>query len=305
MGAAILCKDKIIIGYKALHKTDKKGLYRSASTTDFLYKEGRRYSFNEEPIMCEKGFHFCRSVVDVFGYSYDYNNDTFVIAEVEATGIIKRQSTKYCTNDITINKILKKSEVDYMVDKSKCANIWKYCSGINNIGDHNSGSFNTGTFNSGYYNTGSNNIGGHNTGSFNVGNCNDGNFNTGSFNTGSNNTGNHNSGIENTGDYNEGRYNTGNYNKGHRNTGNYNKGNRNTGWFNTTSFSSGYFNTKEATLILFNKDSGLTHSELAEKFGVICFDEILENLEENRAIVEKLPNYDAQIFYECTGIDWR
>jgi hypothetical protein len=65
----------------------------------------------------------------------------------------------------------------------------------------------------------------------NTGYRNTGNYNTGNYNTGYHNTGNYNTGDRNTGDYNTGNYNTGYRNTGYRNTGNYNTGDYNTGFF--------------------------------------------------------------------------
>lgn len=54
--------------------------------------------------------------------------------------------------------------------------------------------------------------------------------------------------------------NTGNFNTGNCNTGNWNTGN-----WNSCNYSVWLFNTKEKTVTIFNKDSGLTWEEIAEK----------------------------------------
>ena len=85
----------------------------------------------------------------------------------------------------------------------------------------NTGDDNTGTCNTGDDNTGHRNTGDFNTGKFNTGDFNTGKFNTGDFNTGKFNTGKFNTGDGNTGDFNTGKFNTGTCNTGHRNTGHF------------------------------------------------------------------------------------
>jgi len=106
--------------------------------------------------------------------------------------------------------------------------------------------------NRGEWNTGSGNTGDGNTGSGNTGNWNSGNRNTGRRNIGYCNTGNDNTGDGNTGSY---------------NTGFGNTGDRNTGSGNACSNSSGFFGWKEPTVTFFNKDTGLTHAEVMQRFS--------------------------------------
>lgn len=63
-------------------------------------------------------------------------------------------------------------------------------------------------------NKGESNLGLHNSGSFNRGDCNDGNQNYGDRNFGSNNVGSYNDGSGNCGSHNSGNYNLGSYNEG-------------------------------------------------------------------------------------------
>jgi hypothetical protein len=103
--------------------------------------------------------------------------------------------------------------------------------GYRNAGDYNTGNCNTGNCNTGDYNTGNHNTGFCNTGDYNAGNRNTGKHNTGNCNTGYRNTGDYNTGNHNTGFCNTGNRNTGYCNTGGYNTGNYNAGNYNTGSF--------------------------------------------------------------------------
>ena len=165
--------------------------------------------------------------------------------------------------------------------------------------------------------------------------------NSGDYNSGNRNSGNRNSGDYNSGNRNSGDYNSGNYNSGYRNSGNYNSGNRNSGWFNSGDYNSGWFNTNEPKMRFFNKDSEYTYTEFCSKFSFIYPDlkicawvelndlpkseqtesakqmgGLLKTLTYKEAWAEywnrasnsdkewfkNLPNFDASIFEEITGI---
>ena len=135
---------------------------------------------------------------------------------------------------------------------------------------------------------------------------------------------------------NTGLFNTGDMNSGYSNTGDMNSGNRNTGMFNKCSYSNGFFNTKEPTVNIFNVDSGMTASEFYiskyyvalisspfiltkwiedESKGLIggylkeyTFKEACQNWwnkmsDENKEIIKSIPNFNAEIFKEITGIE--
>ena len=222
-------------GYKAFHK----GL---TAYGGFKYEIGKEYEITGELKMCENGFHFCVNLIDVFGY-YEFNEKTVELAEVEASGKIIQEGTKFCAEKIKIIEMIPWENV------------------LNAIKDDN---------------------------------CNSGNCNSGSFNSGSSNSGSYNSGSFNSGSYNSGSSNSGSFN-----SGSYNSGSRNSGSSNSGSFNSGFFNSSTPTVRLFNKDSGLTFGEFY-KLGIDFND-----LDESKSIIQALPNYDAQVFFEATGIDWR
>ena len=91
-----------------------------------------------------------------------------------------------------------------------------------------------------------------------------------------------------TGRCNTGNRNTGNRNTGNRNTGDCNTGNRNTGDWNKSSFNTGCFNTEEQKIMLFNKPSNMTYSEWLDS--------------DARYLLNQIPNFDAEIFFQCTGV---
>ena len=158
-------------------------------------------------------------------------------------------------------------------------------------------------------NTGNYNDGDCNTGNHNTGNCNTGGFNTGDCNTGYCNTGGFNTGDDNTGSYNTGSYNTGSFNTGGFNTGNYNTGDCNTGDRNT-----GFLCTGKQTVEIFNKPSNLTYHELYSSAAYEVVRSIFDHDEDGRQgywdslrkddqkQVKRLPNFDAQIFKQITGV---
>ena len=286
-------------GYKAFNKEWK--------CRDFQYKIGETYELPEgqELKMCKCGFHFCENPIDVFGYY----NDTLctVVAEVEALGDIQQEGTKYCTNKIKIVREVTREELQELIVDDKCntgkKNCGEYNSGYKNIGNYNSGDYNSGDCNSGSRNAGDSNIGFKNVGHYNSGDSNTGNRNEGCFNSGSCNIGHHNSG-----DFNEGNYNTGNYNEGNYNVGSYNTGHSNTGYFNTCNFNSGMFNTTEPKMRIFNKECDMTSYEffMSTEFGMnVLLDKIYRKDLDAKDIehIKSLPNFDADIFKETTGID--
>lgn len=147
--------------------------------------------------------------------------------------------------------------------------------------------------------------------------------NTGIGNTGIRNTGNCNTGIDNTGDYNlkhynSGHYNTGSHNSGDFNSGNYNAGSYNSGSYNTGDYNSGdyntrCFNTKDKKIRMFNKESNWTYSDWADSDVRYILKEMpTEYLERqdwynnlcsfHQNSIKSLPNFDADIFFEITGI---
>ena len=204
---------------------------------DFQYEIGKTYELPEgqEPIMCERGFHFCENPIDVFGY---YNmTDDVLIAEVEALGEILQEGTKYCTNKIHIVREFTRKQLQALIL--------------------------------------------------------DGKYNTG---------------ADNTGDYNSGDRNSGSYNSGDRNSGDWNSGDYNSGDCNSGDWNSGIFNTNEPKMRAFNKECDITRSQFFESIDynwwIFC-ERISQKklLDDDYDRIKALPNFDAKIFKEITGIE--
>lgn len=182
------------------------------------------------------------------------------------------------------------------------------------------------------------NSGDSNSGHRNSGDWNSGTANSGDWNSGSKNSGNGSSGSGNSGSGNSGYRNSGDWNSGNVNSGDWNSGN-----WNACDYETGAFNTKRSdTIRLFNKECGREEWENAEVPGFLYFDlcvwvsaddmtdeektknpefnvrgGYLKTLnykeafkkawddadEEDRQKLFDLPNFDAEVFKEISGID--
>ena len=125
----------------------------------FQYEVGKTYKHEGNIEMCGAGFHFCRRLYTCFSYyAFDSRNK---VAEVEAIGHVTTFNDKSVTDEITILRELTWYEVLDLV------NTGKDCTGIRNSGDHNSGNGNSGNWNSGNRNSGNCNSGDYNSGDWN------------------------------------------------------------------------------------------------------------------------------------------
>ena len=266
--------------------------------SEYLPKDGipGKWTPEVEVDMCHSGYH-------VTEYWNMWHEKDARIFEVDVRGHFKHTDIGVCTKHAYQSiRLVREYKPDF--------------TGNFNTGDFNTGYRNTGDFNTGYFNTGNCNTGYRNTGDGNTGNCNTGDYNTGNCNTGYRNTGDFNTGNFNTGYFNTGDFNTGNRNTGYRNTGNFNTGNCNTGNWNIIDHSTGFFNTIEHDeIIVFNRPTKLTVWQSAQKPSFIFFDLLpgktykesfaasYENAtEEDIKLLKALPNFDADVFYEISGI---
>ena len=141
---------------------------------------GKQYScpgiFEEfvSPSVCNVGMHFCKNAADCFRY-YDFDPNNHV-TEVIAHGTVAEDEYKCVTNKLEIVREIPWAEVLEIV------NTGKACTGRCNSGDQNSGNWNSGDQNSGNWNSGNRNSGNRNSGDWNSGNRNSGNRNSGDWN---------------------------------------------------------------------------------------------------------------------------
>ena len=128
---------------------------------------GKQYScpgtFEEfvSPSVCNVGMHFCKNAADCFRY-YDFDPNNHV-AEVIAHGTVAEDEYKCATNKLEIVREIPWAEVLEIV------NTGKACTGRCNSGDQNSGDQNSGNRNSGDWNSGNWNSGDWNATSFSNG----------------------------------------------------------------------------------------------------------------------------------------
>ena len=221
-------------------------------------------------------------------------------------------------------------------------NIGNHNTGHFNMGDGNSGVRNYGSFNVGCGNHGRHNIGDENDGEKQIGyqNCghhNVGNYNDGYWNRGDSNTGNSNQGDDNCGSFNNGNRNSGKWNKCDRSTGFFNTQERtimvfnqdsgmtfeecqNTDWYqalHSVPFRRiDYFTQRLKELRITLKE----HPEITKFDYEKVSDFILKELknysmekaytewwkcmtDENKQLIQTMPNFDKVLFKEITGID--
>ena len=251
-----------------------------------------------ELVVCFHGMHFCQTAADCFNYySFDSNNK---VAEVIAYGEVQTENDKSCTDKLEIVREIPWDEVLRIV------NIGKNCTGRCNTGD------------------------------WNTGNCNTGDGNTGNCNTGNGNTGDGNTGNGNTGDGNTRNWNTGDGNTGDRNTGDWNKSSYNTGCFNTEEQKIMLFNKPSSmtyrewidsdaryllnqipkNVVEWVHKEDMTDTEKAAHPTYETTGGYIKVLDESECgqlwwnaltdyqknIIKGIPNFDADIFFQCTGI---
>lgn len=220
-------------------------------------------------------------------------------------------------------------------------NSGNWNSGNFNSGDWNSGDFNSGNCNSSNYNSGHRNSGNHNSGDCNSSDYNSGYRNSGNRNSGNRNSGNGNSGYLNSGNGNSGDFNSGNCNSGNCNSGNYNSGNFNSGDWNSgylnsitpkiTAFNKPTDLTHEefhaikgvcvldqnyedtwwvssANMTDKEKKDHPEHENVGGYLKTIDFKTACKLMwerlnEDEKQAVKEIPNFDAEVFKEITGID--
>ena len=94
--------EKVIKSYKAFDK--------NMQCRGFQYEVGKEYEMDGEIKCCERGFHACKSPMEVWDH-YDMLNSRF--AEVDQSGKIEEEenSTKICSSRIKIKAELKLADI--------------------------------------------------------------------------------------------------------------------------------------------------------------------------------------------------
>jgi hypothetical protein len=267
----------------------------------FQYEVGKTYSMKEDPILCERGFHGCKKVNDCFTYySFDPKNK---VAECELFGtVIGEDGNKQAGNNITILKEISWEEMLVLAN-----------TGSGNSGHSNSGSSNSGNSNSGHSNSGGWNSGSRNSGYCNSGYCNSGYSNSGNSNSGYCNSGHSNSGSRNSGYCNSGDWNSGFFNNDTPNTVRVFGKDCNRDKWNNAIKPNFIFNINPCLWISWDD---MTDSEKANNKNAFVTEGYLKTLtykeawaeaykgatEEDIILLKALPNFNAKIFFDITGI---
>ncbi|MDI7798168.1 hypothetical protein QMM08_12210 [Clostridioides difficile] len=262
--------ETIIEGYKVFNP--------DWTCRNFKYEVGKTYNHIGDIEVCEAGFHFCQKAIDCFNY-YPFDNKNKV-AKIEAIGLTKTFGDKSVTNKITIVEEIK----------------WDELLNIVNIGHNNTGYGNTGAYNAGDYNTG--------------------NYNVGNGNTGNGNTGNYNIGNCNSGDWNIGDYNSGVFCTDVPKIRMFNK--------ETDLTYEDWMNSKARHILIKNsnlmewvyaknmseeeKKNNPKYETVGGYLKVFTFEEMCKNMwnsltDEEKKVIMEIPNFDADIFKEITGIE--
>ena len=289
-----------------------KGFDKDLCCRGMQFEVGKEYSTgvaDADISLCTNTvFHFCDSLQKVHTHYSVMPEEDNRFCEIEVLGALVSDDTKCGSNRIRIVREILGDELNIM------RGLTDGNTGVFNSGDCNSGIFNSGDCNSGIFNSGDRN--------------------SGNWNSGSRNNGNWNSGSRNSGDWNSGRGNSGSHNSGDWNSGDWNSGNCNSGFFCTnspklrlfnkeTDFTMEEFIKTEWYAVLTSGEFNLTKwraytdEEKAQderkrlisgELITIPYKEACANWwaslsEKDKAIIKTIPNFDANIFAEITGID--
>ena len=284
-------------------------VFNSDWICDQLEYNSKRYTcpgrFEEEKELdiFSNGMYFFENIPDCF-YYYDFDSKNKV-AEVIAYGEVIVDDGVLYTDKLEIVREVPWDEV------LKIINHGKDCIGICNSGNYNNGDYNSGFSNNGNYNSG---------------NCNSGSANSGSWNSGSWNSGHWNNGICNSGICNSGNYNSGSWNKTNFSNGCFNTEEPPIFLFNKPSnMTYQQWLNSDANHLLDQitrdvvrwvyKEQMTDEEKSAHPFykttgGYLKVVDKSEgrqswwnDLPENeKEIIKSIPNFDADIFYKCTGI---
>ena len=228
--------------------------------------------------VCGHGMHFCQTAADCFNY-YSFNSENKV-AEVIAYGEVRTEGDKSCTDKLEIVREIPWDEVLRIV------NLGKNCTGRCNTGNRNTGD------------------------------CNTGDCNTGDWNTGDCNTGNRNTGNRNTGDWNKSSFNTGCFNTEEQKILLFNKPSDMTyrDWYESDA--RWLLNQIPKDVVEWIWSDNMTDEEKEQHPEYKTTDGYLKVLDESECgqiwwgslsdrqknIIKTIPNFDAEIFFQCTGI---
>ena len=275
-----------------------KGMNKDMTCRGFKFEIGKEYKIDhgDRPIeLCTNTvFHFCDSLQKVHRF-YECNNELYRFFVIEALGEIVSDGDKCGSDHIRIVREITGEELDIM------KGLVNGNTGLFNSGDRNSGNMNSGDMNSGNMNSGD----------MNSGDMNSGNRNSGNRNSGNRNSGNRNSGFANKCDFSNGVF----CNESDMNIRIFNKP---SGMSLKDFFRSKYYDALTAAPFELTSWIWYTGEEKADdpKKDSVGGYLIVKTYEEAwadwweqlpneaRNIIQQIPNFDAEIFKDITGIDF-
>lgn len=280
-----------------------KGFDKDLKCRGFQFEVGKEYKINNPEgteLECCTGtvFHYCKSLKGVHTHYSVLDDNRF--CEIEVLGEeVTDDNNKFGSDHIRIVREITGEELNE----------------LKGLVDGNTGLFNNGYHNSGNCNNGYGNSGDHNSGNWNRGSKNIGDRNRGHCNSGDCNSGSRNSGDCNNGDWNATDYSSGCFNTEQQKIYLFNKPSEWTfvDWF--TSYSRAVLlnapcGTKWVDEYRMTKEEKAEHPEYKKACGYLYkytnadrqnwWNRLSEKCKD---AVKSIPNFDADIFKEITGID--
>ena len=289
-----------------------KGMDENMQCRGFQFEIGKEYKIDHDgkplELCSDTVFHYCDSLQKVHEH-YSCNSEANRFFEVEVLGEEVTDGQKCGSDHIKIVREITGEELEAMKGLIN-GNTGLFNTGNWNTGNRNTGDLNTGNRNTGDWNTGNRNTGDGNTGDLNTGNWNTGNWNTGNWNTGYGNTGDGNTGYGNTIDGSNGVFCT--------------EPDMNIRIFNQPSgmslrdfYRSQYYDALCSAPFLLTEWIPYTDEEKEadkekELIGGYLKEYTMKEAwanwwakmsEKAKKIVQEIPNFDAKIFKEITGIE--
>ena len=272
-----------------------KGFDKDLKCRGVQFEIGKEYKIElngrELELCTDTCFHYCDSLQQVHEFYSVLEDNRF--CEIEVLGEEISDGEKCGSNHIRVVREIIGEELNQLkglINK--------------NTGLFNSGNFNSGNSNSGYRNTGDRNSG---------------HFNSGDFNSGYSNSGYRNTGDRNSGDYNSGIFNSCDYSNGVfcSKSPKINIFNMPTNMtmrefvnskYYVAIISSDFILTEWVEYSAEEKAQDETKRLIGGYLKTYSYQEACKNwwanmTDENREIIMSMPNFDANVFKEITGIE--
>jgi len=117
----------MLTNWKEIKMKAYKASY-SGKCKSLIYEVGKTYTFEGTLSLCQKGFHFCRNLENVFDYYPPDKDKKLIVFEIEVLGDIIDDSyqNKSVTNKLKILRIMNEFEYENLIPHENCDEIKKY-----------------------------------------------------------------------------------------------------------------------------------------------------------------------------------